>query len=155
MRRYLTMLILAPVALLSACSYTTNFVVLNESAQAVVVKYRIKNLHTEPLRQTGEPAKVAEASLRDRDKQWQVLKAGEYQLDDEARTVTVELKPHEALRVQQTSNYTGHDDEYSAGKFEIEEISLSGASGELKIRGAQTRRYFIEETANLYVLSYK
>jgi hypothetical protein len=155
MRRYLTTLIFALAVLLSACSYTTSFVVLNESAQPVFVKYRIKNLHTEPLKQTGEPAKVAEANLRERDKQWQVLKAGEYQLDDEGRTVTVELKPHEALRVLHVSNYGGHNDEYSAGKFEIEEITLSGASGELKIRGEQTRRYFLEETANLYVLSYK
>jgi hypothetical protein len=155
MRRCLTILILAPVVLLSACSFTTNFVVVNESAQAVVVKYRIKDSRSEPFQVVGGPAKLDEANLRDREKQWQVLKDGEYQLDRETRTVTVELLPHEALRVQQTSNYSSHDDEYSASKFEIEEITLSGASGELKIRGEQTRRYFVEETDTLYVLSYK
>jgi hypothetical protein len=155
MRRYLTILLLAPVLLLSACSFTTNFVVLNESARPVTVKYRIKYSRSEPFQEAGEPAKIAEANLRDRDKQWQTLESGEYQLEREERTVTIELMPHEALRVFHLSNYSGHDEADNVNRFGIDEISLSGASGEVGFQGDQARRQFVEESSTLYVLSYR
>jgi hypothetical protein len=155
MRRYLAVLIFTLILLLSACSYTASFVILNESEKPLKVQYKIKNSPYEPLQLIGEPAKTAASNLRQSDRQWQMLKSGEYQLDREARTVTVEVPPHEALRVSYITNYGGHDGATAAGKFEIDEVVLSGSSGEIKFEGDQARRKFIEDSESLYVLSYR
>ncbi|HEX7998547.1 MAG TPA: hypothetical protein VF528_09165 [Pyrinomonadaceae bacterium] len=155
MKRYLIILIFASVLLLSACSYTSNFVVVNESGQPIKVQYKIKNSPSEPLQLVGAPAKTAEANLRNADKQWRVLESGEYELDREARTITIDVMPHEALRVLYITNYGGHDDASDAGKFEIDEIILKGAHGEAQYQGEQIRRQFTEATETLYLLTYK
>ena len=155
MRRYCTCLILACVLLLSACSYTSNFVVLNESGKPIKVQYKIRSHSSEPFQLTGEPAKTQEAKLRNRDRQWQLLKSGDYQLDHVERIVAVEVLPHEALRVLYITNYGGHDAVSDADRFQIDEIIVSGASGELRLQGDEIRRKFTEESESLYVLSYK
>jgi hypothetical protein len=155
MRRHCICFVFMLVLLLSACSYTSSFVVLNESEMPVKVRYRIKRFDAEPLRLTGEPAKTEEANLRNRDRQWRLLKSGEYLLELEARTVTVEVSPREALRVLYITNYGGHDDVSDAGKFQIDEITINGARGEIKFQGDEIRRKFVEESESLYVLSYK
>ena len=155
MRRYFAALIFASVLLLSACSYTSNFVVLNETEQPLRVQYKVKNSPSEPLQMTGAPAKTAGANLSNRDKQWQILKSGEYQLDREARTITVDVMPHEALRILYITNYGGHDDDSDANKFAVNEIIIKGAAGEAKYQGEQIRRQFIEVSESLYVLMYK
>jgi hypothetical protein len=155
MKRYLIILTFASVLLLSACSYTSNFVVLNESEQPIKVQYKIKNSPSEPLQLIGEPAKTAGANLRNGDKQWRILKSDEYQLDREARTITIDVMPHEALRVMYITNYGGHDDASEANKFKIDEIIVTGAHGEAKYQGEQIRRQFTEASETLYVLTYK
>ena len=155
MKRYLIILLFASVLLLSACSWTSNFVLLNESDQPIKVQYKIKNSSSEPLHLTGEPAKTAEANLRNGDKQWRLLKSGEYQLDREARTITIDVMPREALRVMYITNYGGHDDASDANKFVIDEIIVKGAHGEAKYQGEQIRKHFTEASETLYVLTYK
>jgi hypothetical protein len=83
------------------------------------------------------------------------LKSGDYQLDRVERIVAVEVLPHEALRVLYITNYGGHDAVSDADRFQIDEIIVSGASGELRLQGDEIRRKFTEESESLYVLSYK
>jgi hypothetical protein len=155
MKRYFTLAVFASVLLLSACSYTSNFVVLNESGKPIRVRYKLKTSAYEPFQLIAEPARVSESNLRNRDREWQVLKSSEYHLDRESRTITVDLPPHEALRVLYITNYRGHDDASGADRFEIDEIVISGASGEVAIQGDQTRKKFAEESESLYVWAYK
>ena len=155
MRRYLTLLALAFLLLFSACSYISNFVVVNDSENPVDVRYRIKDSPYELFQLVPEPAKAPGADLRGRNNQWAVLESGDYRLDPQARTITVKVQPHEALRLLYISNYPGHQDASGGTRFEIDEIVLTGSRGEIVIRGDDARKKFAEESESLYVLTYK
>src|SRR5882762_8438744 len=105
MRRYLILPALACLLLFSACSYISNFVVVNESENPVDVRYKIKDSPYEVFQLVPEPAKAPATEFGTSDNQWTVLKSGDYRLDNQTRTITVKLQPREALRVLYISNY--------------------------------------------------
>ena len=155
MKRVLIPLIFAFVLLLAACSYTSSFVVLNETGEPVEVSYKVVGSLSDPVQMAGVPEKTAGANLRNRDKEWQALGPGQYGVDRGARTITVRVMPHEALRVVRLTNYRGHGDTSAAAPFIIEEITLRGAGGEVRLQGDQARRGFVEESESLYTLTYR
>lgn len=155
MKRVLIFVTFAFALLLTACSYSTHFVVINVTDQPVELRYKVKASPRDPLEMVGEPRKTARDNLRNGDKEWRLLAPGEYAVDREARAVTIRVMPHEAVLVRNLTNYGGHDDTSDAGSFAIEEIQLNGASGEVKLQGDQARRAFIRESDNLYTLTYK
>ena len=155
MRRVLVFLTFALALSLAACSYTTNFVVVNATARPLELRYKVKASERDPLQAAGEPLKTAEENLRGGDRQWQRLSPEEYAVDREARTITVRVMPHEAVVVRRLTNYGGHDDTSDAETFAIEEIRLNGASGEVTLQGDQARRSFLAESDNLYTLTYR
>jgi hypothetical protein len=155
MKRVFIFLTFAFVLLLTACSYTTNFVILNATDQPVELRYQLKDTPRDVIQVAGEPRKTAGEKLRNSDKEWRLLAPGEYAVNREARTVTIRLMPHEAVLVRQLTNYGGHDDTSDAEAFAIEEIRLDGASGVVTHQGDQARRSFIRESDNLYTLTYR
>ena len=155
MRRVLIFLTFALALLLAACSYTTNFVVVNATDRPLELRYKIKASARDPLQLAGELLKTAEENLRADDRQWQRLSPEEYAVDREARTVTLRVMPHEAVVVRRLTNYGGHDDTSDAEAFAVEEINLGGAGGEVKLQGDEARRGFVRESDNLYTLTYK
>ncbi len=155
MKRILVPLTFILALLLTACSYTTNFVILNATAQPVELRYKLKASPRDVLQVAGEPRKTAGEKLQNSDKEWRLLAPGEYSVDSEARTVTIRLMPHEAVLVRQLTNYGGHDDTSDAEAFAVEEIRLNGASGEVILQGDQARRSFQRESDNLYTLTYR
>ena len=155
LKRVLTGLTFALALLLAACSYTTNFVVVNATGQPVELRYTVKASPRDPLEMVGQPRKTAADKLRDGDREWRLLAPGEYELDGGARAITLRLMPGEAVLVRQLTNYGGHDDTSDAEAFAVEEIRLGGAAGEVTHRGDQARRSFLRESDNLYTLTYK
>lgn len=155
MKRILVPLTFILALLLTACSYTTNFVILNTTAQPVELRYKLKDSPRDVLEVAGAPRKTAGDKLRNSDKEWRLLAPGEYSVDREARTVAIRLMPHEAVLVRQLTNYGGHDDTSDAEAFAVEEIRLNGASGEVILQGDQARRSFQRESDNLYTLTYR
>lgn len=155
MKRVLAFLTFALALLLAACSYTANFVVVNATDRPLELRYKVKASERDPIQVAGDPLKTAEESLRGGDRRWQRLAPEEYTVDREARTVTIRVMPHEAVAVMRVTNYGGHDDASGAGAFAVEEIRLSGAGGEVKFEGDGARRAFVEESRNLYTLTYK
>lgn len=155
MRRVLIFLTFALALLLAACSYTTNFVILNDTDQPVELRYKVKASERDPVQVAGDPQKTAGEKLRDSDREWRLLVPGEYSVDRAARTVSIRVMPHEAVLVRRLTNYGGHDDTSDAEAFAVEEIRLSGASGEVILQGEQARRSFLRESDNLYTLTYK
>lgn len=147
--------LLAFISLFTACSYGTAFVVVNDSKSPIEVRYRIKQSPNEPLVETDLPATIATSRLRDRNKQWQKLDAAQYQLDEGSRTVTARVMPDEALRVAIIWRYTDFEDSYQREHFPIEEITVVGAGGELKLMGEQARQTFVAESERLYTIIYK
>lgn len=158
-RRYLLLpYLLACVCTLTGCSNLTNFVVINASDQSVEVRYRIKK-PIDPQMPSRIPhinPGILSVSELDRQIAWRELSASQYTADTVNRTVTVTLKPDEAMRIDQLR--LGED---QAGKmdgfdgFAIEEISLVGAYGEIHLAGEQVGRSFIPASSKTYTLTYK
>ena len=155
MKRVFLYLTFAFALLLTACSYTSNFVIINSTDQPLELHYKVKASERDPVQMVGEPRKTAQEKLRSSDREWRLLAPGEYAVDRGARTVTIRVMPHEAVLVRQLTNYGGHDDTSDAEAFAVEEIRINGANGELTFQGQQARRSFVMESENLYTMTYK
>jgi len=156
MRCIIFILLLAFVSLFTACSFFTDFVVVNESDHHIDVRYEIKNLPGEPLDLTEAPATIVTSQLRDRNKLWQKLSDAQYQLDRKSRTITVRVMPNNALRITSIHRIGGQiDDNLEEGSFPIEEIIVIGPYGEIRVSGRQARKIFVAESNRLYTLTYK
>src|SRR5262245_6005456 len=153
--RYLALLtLLGSAVILSSCSYSTDFVIVNESVTQIVVRYRVKN-HPGPFSPPGPPSIRAADSSSRANNPWSKLTSDRLQLDEAHRTVTVTVSPHEALLIANMHHYVSHDNEWDAKEFPIEEINVSGSHGELTVSGDQARRSFSKISVALYTLTYK
>ncbi len=153
MRRILLTLLIVFAATHTACSYLTDFVVVNDSGQTVEVRYRVKE--SRPLVETGTLAKKATSQLRNEGVRWQELTTAQYQLDQGSRLVTVRVMPGESLRIAIMHHYTGVEDPSDVEDFPVEEITVVGAVGELKFTGQQVLKPFSKVSRVLYTLTYK
>ena len=153
MRRTLPLLLLL-VASLSACSYSSQFVVINESDAPAEVYYALKEPREGPKNYCGRPAKKTVEQLEASDTQWRELGGNEYSCDDRARAVTVKLYPKEALLVERVRDYFNHDDG-SDESFGIESIRLTGAHGSIQYSGRAARTHFVEGEQRVFAITYR
>ena len=89
-------------------------------------------------------------------KTWRGLDAAQIAFQSETRTVVVTLMPHEALRIEERMNVRCNDksperEEY----YSIEQISVTGASGAIKLEGQQALRGFVQGPKGVCVLTYR
>ena len=141
---------------LSACSYSTDFVVVNDADYAIQVTYKVKESPTGPPTLGPELSVVAAAKLEPKGKsQWSKLDSARYSIDQVDRTVTVTLFPHEALLVTSMHHYIGDEDPNDVQNFQIQELSITGAAGEMKFTGDAARKAFKRVSRVLYTISYK
>ncbi len=92
------------------------------------------------------PAKMTTAELRDGGKPWQQLDGTQYSLDPN-RTIAVRLMPNEALRIQRMQRGGMQIDESEEAKtFSLEELSMTGRSGEVKVERDRVRKSFVAES---------
>ncbi|MCA1621929.1 MAG: hypothetical protein LC795_22170 [Acidobacteria bacterium] len=139
---------------LPACSYSTDFVVVNDSGSPVEVRYTLKSRYRRDECCTVRPAKKAFDKLDDGDTPWRDVPAGEFSHDRAAGAVTLTLYPGEALRVAKGSNWRGHGDSSGDEFFEIESISIAGAGGGVHYEGRQAQYQFQQQDSQLYKLTY-
>lgn len=154
MRRFLLIPLLILSVGLSACSYSTDFVVVNNAKYPIQVVYKIKAFTTPPPPLHVEPPRIIAAEkveIRDRS-EWTQLNLNQYKIDEVNRTVTLTLHAHEALWITSLSNYFA--DRYDVQKFPIEEVVITGAAGEMRFTGDKARQAFQEVSAVLYTLTY-
>jgi hypothetical protein len=83
------------------------------------------------------------------------LNPDEYQVNQENRTVTVTVMPHEALWVTDMFHYFGDEDPNDIANFPIDEISVVGAEGGMTFTGDKARKSFSRVSQVLYTLTYK
>jgi hypothetical protein len=154
--RYVLLISLTLLTLtFAACSYSTDFVVVNESNQPIEVRYKIKQVPG-PLALTAAPAKMDAAQLGAGDRtKWKKLGPDQYRIDEENRTVTVNVSPHEALWVTSMFHYIGDEDPNDVADWPIEEISVNGYDGGMTFTGQKARKSFCYVSAALYTLTYK
>jgi hypothetical protein len=148
---------LASISLLTACSYFADFVVVNDSDHPIEVRYKVTKSPAGPLAISGIPAIIKASQLDTHGgQQWKELTPAQYHLiqDSSTETVIVGLMPNEALRVTKLHDYGGHEDP-RPNIFAIEEIGITGASGEMKLVGEKARTSFDEVSSALYILTYK
>ena len=160
-RYLLSICLLSGVCLLAACSYLTNFVVINATDRPIEVQYVIKKppppFHQFPPSQSLPitPA-IKDVSQLQQQTEWHELSASEYTFDPDSRRVVVSLMPNQALRVENQNLVDGKTDDASlAAKFSIEEINITGSYGEIKLQGEQARKMFVAESKKLYSITYK
>lgn len=151
MRYLLLMVLLASLLLFAACSYTTDFVIVNETDGPITVRYEVEDFPGQfyvPL----TPEVVAASELSEHDKQWNPV---QFEVDEASRSVTTRLMPGQALRIATMNSYGGHDDPNSAYKYSLRRITVSGSRGELDLMGEQARTTFTKVTRGLFTLTYR
>lgn len=151
MRRVILLALVGSLIFLSACSYATDFVIVNESDAAIMIRYEVKDFPG-PFYPPTAPAVMAASELSEDGRQWIPT---QFQLDDASRSVTTQLMPGQALLVARMSHYSGHDDPTDDHKYQIRRIVVSGARGDLEYTDEQARTAFTRVARTLYTLTYK
>ena len=151
MRRSIIMVLVGSLLLLAACSYTTDFVIVNESDGPITIHYQVKD-YPGPFSPPVAPGVVSASQLSEDGQQWNPV---QFELDEASRSVSTRLSPGQALRIATMNHYSGHDDPTDAYKFQIRTITLSGTRGELKLTDEQARTSFTKVARSLYTLTYK
>ncbi|MGI8919008.1 MAG: hypothetical protein ACR2H6_10430 [Pyrinomonadaceae bacterium] len=156
MHRSVPLLLIVLALTFAACSYSTKFVVVNESDHPIEVRYKVKRFPNEPATFTARPAKIAASQVGTRDKaQWRNLTADEYQINQEERTLTVKLMSHEALLVRSMFHYIGDEDPNDVAEWPIDELSIVGPDGGMTFTGQKARKSFTYVSRVLYALTYQ
>jgi hypothetical protein len=156
MRWLLILIVLLLTISLTSCSYSTDFVVLNNADYPIEVVYTVKASPIGPPSLEIEPMVVSSANLEIEDKsKWRKLPPDQFRIDQVTRTVVVHLPAHEALLITTMHHYIGDEDPNDVEMFPIQEISVSGADGALRFTGDSARKAFERMSRVLYVLSYK
>ncbi|HSD48133.1 MAG TPA: hypothetical protein VLB87_16015 [Pyrinomonadaceae bacterium] len=152
MRRFVLLIVLgASVISTAACSYVTDFVIVNESDAPVIVRYEATD-GPGTFVPSVTPAVVPAADLSEDGQQWTPI---EFQVDEASRAVITRLNPGQALRIATMNHYSGHNYPNDAYKYQIRRITVSGNRGELDLAGDQARTSFTEVARTLYTLTYK
>jgi hypothetical protein len=149
MRFTLLILLLLFASALTACSFSTEFVVVNDSGSPVLLRYKLRDARSDPPAGSEIPATLAAQQIRSGE--WGRLSAGQYEFDPGGGEVAVSLKPDEALRISVGRN--GEKGECVGIDGSIREVAIQGAAGEVTLKGDQVYKSFGVEPKPSYSLS--
>lgn len=157
MRLLLLVCMLAAVVVLSACSFSRFFVVVNETNERIQLRYVFKKPnHPEyPSELIEKPAVKLVSEMNDRNIDWRLLPETRFTFAPETRTVVLTLMPKEAVRIEQVHNADCVEEDDGTGGFFIEEINITGPSGAIRVTGAQARSSFVSDKSGKCVLTYR
>ena len=148
MKRLITIAVLGLTTICMACSFSHEFVVVNESSQPVDVQYRVKEFKGR-FSPPEMPATLPSSQLKPREHhQWISLAENRYRIDAEYRTVSVRILPGEALLIA-----TLHSDSWSG--FPLERIEVRGVNGVQNFTDSQVLRAFSDVSRSLHTLTYR
>ena len=135
---------------LSSCSFIYEYVVVNESASPVEVRYGGVDCCSA---QPPELYTKAAGKLGANDEPWKAVRAGEISFDPEAGTVRVALQPGEALRLI-TLRYPASDVE-NYQTFPLDSLRITGALGGVSYEGDQLLPQFKKLHSTVYGVTYR
>jgi hypothetical protein len=149
--------LLSSASLLTACSYSTNFVVINASNSPIEVRYRLKKpMNPDAPSRLAEVPSVKLISELDLQIPWRQLPTSRFTFDPNTRMALVSLMPGEGVRVEQRKLGDGpEDDTDQAANFSIEEINIKGTNSQVTFQGEQARKSFVAVSKTLYTLTYR
>jgi hypothetical protein len=155
MRRAMIIAALAFITLLSACSFTTDFVVINETSQPLEVRYKLNN-SSAPFRPHVIPSVMPMSELFDKGRRWVELSSSQYALNSEQRTITVVVLPNQSLRIDLVeragATLFGEED---LAPISVDEMTMHGVRGDKKYVGEEVRRAFKKESSQVYAFRYR
>ena len=149
MRFILLILLLLCASVLTACSFSTEFVVVNDSGRPILLRYKFGGAGDDAPAGSEIPATLAAPQIRSGE--WRRLSAEQYAFDAGSGVVTVSLKQDEALRISVGSN--GERGECVGIGESINEVNIQGAAGEIMLKGDQVHKGFGAEPKPFYSLS--
>lgn len=148
-------LVVCSTLILSGCSFSADFVVINNSADFIDVKYEINE---------SLPPKFAKSEEFNNSNgtEWRELSQDRYKIDEQKRIVEVKLAPNEALRVESVDAYGIKTNPY--GELSIKTLKIAGKNGSIELNGNQVFEHFEPKTlrwalfgpdTGAYVIYYK
>lgn len=147
---FLTIAVISFALINSACSWVTQFVIVNKSGEPIEIRLKYAPLSGERnLRKTtlDEKGKIINEN-------WQNLAREDFQDNKIEETVSFKLPPNEAVAVAVEVNYTGHGSG-NADFFKIKELEIKGSRGAIHLEDKQVLFQFKEEDETLYTLVYQ
>jgi hypothetical protein len=142
------------VMILSACSTSTDFVIINASDAEIEVKYQFKagDPHYKAERyDILYPAVLTLQDFKARKKWQQLTEAGpQFDYDETAQTFIYRLGPGMVLRIDNVSNYFE-----SESQFRVSRITINGPHGSIDLTGRQAQFAFKEVDNSDLGITYK
>jgi hypothetical protein len=139
-RRLLLVILVCCLTFVPACSFGTDYVIVNSSAAPIRVTYVIAASGIDPLLAAGRnvPSLKPVSKLGERD--WNKLAASQFMYDPATGVVTVDVPPDQGLLIARGGDYNPNS---KAINLIVREISIAGAGGELIFKGDTVRKAFV------------
>lgn len=138
--------------ILSSCSYSSQFVIVNRSNAPIDVEYVITSKFDSLENTENKPYKMDLSNWDSRfgDKEWRDVAQNEYQFDAETKTCRIMLLPNEVLRFY-------HERDRATGEYEfrVASVKLTGVNGEILFEGKEFYKQFEKTGQNTYSATYK
>jgi len=146
---------------LQACTYSVDFVLVNESDTAVAVEYRVDGLGSDL---GDDQLKISDRfipktmsfgkwdSSHERE-DWVPLGSNEFHVDLDKGTIKTRIPPRTVLRLAEVGDLVFFEDGYR--DFELKALQVRGLYGNINLEGIQLFRQFNEKSRYSYFISYK
>jgi hypothetical protein len=150
MKRVFAASIVAIICLISsACSYSVNFVVINNSDSVLEVEYTI-------LGGGDNPARISLAEWNKwfgGEKEWREIPQDEYRFEPETGKYKLKIAPNEVVKIFKRNDWMYSIENYQ--DFELINIQLTGESGKVGYEGNQIFKQFEEKNYSNRFIAYK
>lgn len=146
-RKILILMFLTLAIVATACSTREEFIIVNNSDADLIVEYSYKDKQ----RIIFKPRTTSADKLTNEGQKWKEVSNEDFDVEEYSRLVKVKLSAKTAMLIFTADNYAGHDKE----DFDIEMISLSGSSGDLKFVDKEAQTQFKKQDNGNYVIFYK
>lgn len=156
-KTFLLGLILLNTLILTACSFTIDFIVVNKSNAPIEVEYTFKHSPENLDNINFQPYRINSADwdswFGNKDEKWIKLSQTEYKLETESSRCRIKLDPKQALRILRTHDSMYFDENYE--NFEIVNIKLIGENGIVIFEGNQIFKQFEKKNYTNRFITYK
>jgi len=146
--------------LISACSFSTPFVVINSSNSQLEVYYELKPSGMMPNENLRKPLVLSVEEFNGGNSQWRELSLDKLTIDSEKGIVKAIIQPNEVIEIE-SEDSIGVDKEPSE-HFDIKKLKLDGTSGLITFEGNEIYKQFKREEkrwfspgGTVYVFYYK
>jgi hypothetical protein len=143
MKYFLTFTIIIVSLLISACSFSIPFVVINSSEGQLEIYYELKPSGMMPHENVRKPLVASVQEFNSGDFQWRGLPSDKFVLDLEKGIVKAIIQPNEVLQIESEDSIDV--DQKPSEHFDIKKLSLNGTSGLVTYEGNQIYKQFKRE----------